>query len=201
MADAGERKLEQAYREPKASDAPGPPPDNVLAYFPEALQQRGSIGVYAIFGPFFCLAAVAGLSGSLGLGALAFVACLAYVLWKRRRLKTVPRAVFTVQGSALTLSGDGFRNPRTIELADLLEVYLDTKTIQRVQESPGPIPDLRFINATVSGEHDSSRIGLELEHETLFLTEERVSHTDANEWFSKIRRFLRKHGWVPEDER
>ena len=37
--------------------------------------------------------------------------------------------------------------------------------------------------------------------ETLFLTKERLSHLDANEWFSKIRRFLRQHGWVPEDER
>jgi len=35
----------------------------------------------------------------------------------------------------------------------------------------------------------------------VFLTEEHVSHLEANEWFSKIRRLLRKNGWTPLDER
>ena len=73
--------------------------------------------------------------------------------------------------------------------------------VVELREAPGPLPELRFINATVGGEQDVARIGLELTRETLFLTKERLSHLDANEWFSKIRRFLRQHGWVPEDER
>lgn len=126
-----------------------------------------------------------------------------YMWLRRRQQRTVPRAVLKVQGKRLYLSGPAFGNngPTVIELEALLDVYLDTKTIQRVQENAGPIPELRFINATVGGVQDTARIGLELENETFFLTEQRVSHTDANEWFSKIRRFLRKHGWTPEDER
>jgi hypothetical protein len=65
-----------------------------------------------------------------------------------------------------------------VDLKDLLDVYLDTKTIRH-----------------------TARIALELRQETFFLTQERSSHLDANEWFGKIRRFLRQHGWIPEDER
>jgi hypothetical protein len=201
MAETGDQKLREAYREPKASDAPGAPPDNVLAYFPESAQPRSSVAFYGVLAPIFGFAAVAAVTGSAGLGLIGLLATAGYMYWKRRRTKTVPRAVLTIQGRMLTLSGEAFSLPRTLAMEALLEVYLDTKAIQRVQENVGAIPALRFLNATVSEEHDTARIGLELEDETLFLTEERVSHLDANEWFSKIRRFLRKHGWLPEDER
>jgi hypothetical protein len=36
---------------------------------------------------------------------------------------------------------------------------------------------------------------------SLFLTEEQGSHLEATEWSTKIRRFLRSNGWLPEDER
>lgn len=33
------------------------------------------------------------------------------------------------------------------------------------------------------------------------LTDHYTSSIDATDWFSKIRRFLRQHGWTPLDER
>jgi len=200
MVNSSDEQMRDAYREPRDGERPVPA-ESVLAYFPEAPRYRSSIAVYALFSPLFAFAGVAVVTGSAGLGAVALLGTAGWFYWKRRRYKTVPRAVFTMRDGMLVLSGAAFPLPRTLPLTELLDVYLDTKAIQRVQESAGPVPDLRFLNSTVGGEQDTARIALELENETYFLTEERVSHTDANDWFSKIRRFLRKHGWVPEDER
>ncbi len=89
-----------------------------------------------------------------------------------------------------------------VPLDALLEVSLDTKTIQRVQENVSSgIPDLRFVDSRVGPEIDTSRIELVLGKHSIFLTDEYLSSTDATDWFGKIRRFLRKNGWVPRDER
>jgi hypothetical protein len=173
-----------------------------LAYFPERQRHTSSVtAMYALMMPMLAGAAAAAVFQSGSIGLVAAGLSLGWLYWKRRRSKLVPRAKLRVQGDVLYLSGPAFSPPISLQLGELLDVYLDTKTIQRVQENPGPVPDLRFINATVSGEMDTARIALEAQSETFFLTEQHVSHTDANEWFSKIRRFLRKHGWVPEDER
>jgi len=175
---------------------------NELSYFPEG--QRHSSSVTAVFqfaGPALLAAATVLITRSVPVALLVGGAGVVWHLWKRRRARVVPRAKLRVEGGVLHLSGLAFSSPIALPLSELLDVYLDTKTIQRIQENPGPIPDLRFINATVSGEMDTARIALELQNETYYLTEERLSHTDANEWFSKIRRFLRRNGWVPDDER
>jgi hypothetical protein len=192
-----------APREVIGAEKPGQ--DDVpseLSYFPEAERHTSSVtAMYALLMPMLAAAAVAAIFQSAPAGLFAAGASLGWVYWKRRRAKVVPRAKLRVDGAFLHLSGPAFPSAISLQLDQLIDVYLDTKTIQRVQENPGPVPDLRFINATVSGEMDTARIALELKNETFFLTEKRVSHTDANEWFSKIRRFLRKHGWVPADER
>jgi hypothetical protein len=175
---------------------------DTLAYIPEQPTQRLSIPITSVvFLPVVAFALVSWLSDSVGLGVLAGCASLGVHHWRRKRARAKPHALLRVEGQRLHLSGPAFVEPLTVPLDDLLDVYLDTKTIQRLRESPGPMPELRFINATVGGEQDVARIGLELTSETLFLTKERLSHLDANEWFSKIRRFLRQHGWTPEDER
>lgn len=198
-------RVGKAYEPPrKDPDGERARPDNELAYFPEAPRATSSTGaVYNLLAPAFALMAFGGVFESLAIGAAAGSAVIGYQWWRRKRQRTVPRALLKIEGEQLRLSGAAFPGggPLVFHLSELLDVYLDTKTIQRVRENPGPLPELRFINATVGGEQDTARIALELEHETFFLTQERLSHTDANEWFSKIRRFLRRHGWVPEDER
>jgi hypothetical protein len=182
---------------PPASQSP-----DELAYFPEHPPDRSSVVLtFAVFPPLLGCALVSVLTGSGALGILGGFATLGLHFWWRKRQRAKPHAFLRVDGQQLHLSGPAFGQPFTVALDDLLDVYLDTKTIQRLREAPGPLPELRFINATVGGEQDVARIGLELTSETLFLTKERLSHLDANEWFSKIRRFLRQHGWVPEDER
>lgn len=175
---------------------------NELAYFPEGKRPTSSVtAIYALLMPMLAAVACAMVFNSGAMGLLGGGLAIAWTYWQRRRAKVVPRARLRVDAGVLHLSGAAFPSELAVPLEQLLDVYLDTKTIQRVQENPGPIPDLRFINATVGGEIDTARIALELQTETHFLTVEHVSHTDANEWFSKIRRFLRRQGWVPEDER
>jgi hypothetical protein len=173
-----------------------------LKYFPEDHRRTSSVGIgFILFPAVLGYAAVYWATNSVGLGILAGLGVLSWPAIQRRRAKSQPRATLHVHERSLHLSGPAFAAPRTLDLDDLLDVYLDTKTIQRLREAPSPVPATRFLNQTVGGEQDVARIALELQTETLFLTEERVSHLDANEWFSKIRRFLRQHGWVPEDER
>jgi hypothetical protein len=175
---------------------------NVLSYFPEAERQSSSVtAMWWLTMPALCFVIVVGVTGSATGALVVGLLALGAGYWKRRRSRVIPRAKLRIEQETLYLSGPAFAAPMAIPLGQLLDVYLDTKTIQRVQENTGTLPQLRFLNATVSGEMDTARIALELEKETFFLTEQRVSHTDANEWFSKIRRFLRKHGWLPDDER
>jgi hypothetical protein len=88
-------------------------------------------------------------------------------------------------------------------LSDLLEVELDTKTIQRVQEnmSLDVLPQLRLAQGKVGAATDVSRIVLLTPTQAVPLTAERVSISYTTESFGEMRRFLRKHGWLPEAER
>jgi len=205
MGEPSEEELREAYRASNNTDgnAPAAPEESgALDYFPEAKRHTSSAAAwYGLIAPIFTFALVAGVTGSAGWGFLGFCAPVGWWYWQRRRAKVVPRATFRVLQGRLHLAGPAFPMPVTANLDELLDVYLDTETIQRVQERPGPVPELRFINATVGGELDTARVALEFQRETFFLTKERVSHLDSSEWSGKIRRFLRKHGWVPEDER
>ncbi len=171
-----------APRWPDGAERPGD--DDVaseLSYFPEDERHTSSgTAIWWLFLPMLSGAALAGLSGSGAIGLLGVALALGGIYCKRRQSRVVPRAKLRVEADVLHLSGRAFSPPIVISLSQLLDVSLDTRTIWRAQRV---------------------RIALELENETLFLNEKRVSHTDANESFSKIRRFLRRHGWVPNDER
>ncbi|HYQ04063.1 MAG TPA: hypothetical protein VER96_35560 [Polyangiaceae bacterium] len=173
-----------------------------LQYFPTDDRRSSSAGIGIVFVlPLAVYAGVQAVTDSILLGVVAGGVSVAWPVIRWRLAKTRPRATLRVENGSLHLSGPAFSMPRSIALPDLLDVYLDTKAIQRLREAPSPIPDLRFLNQTVGAQQDVTRIALELRDETLFLTEERGSHSETNEWFSKIRRFLRRHGWVPADER
>jgi hypothetical protein len=173
-----------------------------LQYFPEEDRRSSSAGIGFVFMlPLAVYAGVQAFTDSIGLGVGAAAASVVLPIVRFRYAKSRPRATLRVEGGLLYLSGPAFQQPRSVELNELLDVSLDTKTIQRLREATSPVPELRFLNQTVGGEQDVTRIALEFRDETLFLTEDRVSHSEANEWFSKIRRFLRRNAWVPADER
>jgi hypothetical protein len=88
------------------------------------------------------------------------------------------------------------------KLDDVANVTLDSRTIRKVVEGHTLVPGIRFVETTVGPELEVVRIVIEVNGaEPTRLSEAFVSHMDGVEWLGRIRRFLRAHGWVPEDER
>jgi hypothetical protein len=75
-----------------------------------------------------------------------------------------------------------------IALADLLDVTLERQS-----------------HASGRGGTSTERVRIALERRApeapVFVPEERVTPIEAQEWYGKVRVFLRKNGWVPESER
>ncbi len=136
-------------------------------------------------------------------GLVALVGSAAYSAWSWRTRKRRGGAVLTVEGDALTIEGLGRRAiHERFALSELVDVALDIKTIERVLEGGSPIPAMRFTDTTVGPKVDTARIVLvSQDGRELPLTTQYLPHMHATEWLGKIRTFLRKHGWVPEDER
>jgi hypothetical protein len=135
-------------------------------------------------------------------GLVGLVVTGAFGIWWLRR---TPQSgvVLRVNQSELLVFRHGKKEPEArFQLDDLVNVSLDTKTIQRIEEGGSAIPAMRFADSRVGPELDTARIVLVPRRGTsLPLTDAYVAHMDATEWLGKIRVFLRKNGWVPADER
>jgi hypothetical protein len=126
----------------------------------------------------------------------------AWLYWRRRKRRSTPQVLFEVIGDRLTLTDRKGQTILDARILDISDVTLDTRTIQKVQENlSSGMPELRFIDARVGPGIDEARIEIRCGDRVLPLTEQRTSHIDASDWFAKIRRFLRRNGWVPLDER
>jgi hypothetical protein len=187
------------YRDP----APDPPAPAELAYFAAGSRNESSVAVmFQLFSvPLVAAVAGAALVGPwAGLGALA--ASGAFVVWRRRSATTAQGARLRVErGDLVVLTARGAKETARGRLASLRDVALETKTIQMVQEGSSAIPAMRFIDTKVGPSVDKARIVLVFEAGEVRLGDDFVAHMDATEWLGKIRVFLRKHGWVPADER
>jgi hypothetical protein len=100
------------------------------------------------------------------------------------------RYVLRVEDDVLEVTRERRASPLArIRLADLLDVTLDRQTRP----------------ATGRGGSATDRVRLAFERrgpdDSIFVPDERITPFEAQEWYSKVRVFLRKHGWVPEDER
>lgn len=90
-------------------------------------------------------------------------------------------------------------------LDDLVDVRLDTKEVRRLQEGAHAVSGVRFDDTRTVSTTEHGRVvlvrrvdGQRAEHP---LMKDYVAHMEASEWLGKVRVFLRKHGWVPNDER
>lgn len=145
-----------------------------------------AIVLQVVVGP---TAGLVGLLGSIGFG-----------LWTWRRGKS-DAVVFHVDGPRLRV-GPARRPLYDGALDDVLDVALDTKQIEMVQEGGSAIPAVRFIESQVGPKLDRARLELVVRgRPSVTLTKEFGPHMEASEWAGKVRVFLRKHGWVPADER
>jgi hypothetical protein len=173
----------------------------ILQYFPEERSiDSSAVGVY-----FIALPALVGIViAAIGLPELAIpgVFAAAAVLWYRSRRAVSPHAVLEIEASRLRVTRGESELLLDVPLEELLDVSLDSKTIQRVQENAGhAMPELRFVDPVVGPPIEESRIVFETLDGSVLLNENFTSNIDATDWFGKIRRYLRKNGWVPEDER
>jgi len=134
-------------------------------------------------------------------GLVGLIAAGAGSIWWWRRAPHAGGVVLFVDHGELRLLSSDRKHEKECFALDDVDVVLDTKTIQRVQEGGSAIPAMRFIDATVGPELDTARIVVVGRGRRVPLTEAYVAHMDATEWFGKIRVFLRKSGWLPRDER
>lgn len=134
----------------------------------------------------------------LSLAAMIASAVGSVVWW--RRAPTAGSVVLRVDDGVLRVLARGGRDALRAPLADV-DVELDSESEERVQEGSAMVADLRFISAAVGPPVETARIVVVAKGQRVPLTEERVPHMDAAEQYGKIRVFLRKHGWLPRDER
>jgi hypothetical protein len=136
-------------------------------------------------------AGLAGLATGVGVG-----------LWQRKRARLGESVSLRVEGGSLSFgSGPAQIRGTVLRLEQVSDVYLDTKTIRMVQEGHSLVPAQRFIDTEVGPEVDRARVIVATHSgEELALTREYIAHMDAIQWLGKVRAFLRKQGWLPQDE-
>lgn len=157
-------------------DAKPPPGDS---------SDGGGVGMGQLVAPVIVAALLAKfVSGTAALAALG--AGIALLVLRRKPREG--RFVLRVDGDGLEIRRErGARPPVRIALVDLVDVTMNRATTQ------------------ASGAAAKERVWIALERrasdEPIFLPEERLTPLEAQEWHAKTRAFLRKHGWLPEDER
>lgn len=159
------------------------------------------------FVPFVLCALIGGLSGAATDHAAAYtgigvvVGTITAMAWRRRT---------DAMGISLRVHGERVavrRGRRGQRLADeplehLLDVKIDTATYYSAPANVSASPGFGM-NTNTGGSVDQSRLALvfEARDAPLYLTSDRTSNTEATEWLTTIRRFLRKNGWIPHEER
>jgi hypothetical protein len=193
-----------AYRMPSVPPHEDPPLPAELAYRPTVRGPERSIvaGILDVMVPVFtgCLAAatVTPVSG-LTVGLVSY----GVLLWRRRRHDS-SSVVLRVEGGVLEVKGGRRQTVRArVWLGDLADVVLDTRLQHVIHEGPGPVPAVAFAESRVGATIDRARIVLVRAPplRAIPLTAERGSSSEATEELGRIRVFLRRHGWVPADER
>ncbi len=149
-----------------------------------------SDGGGAAMAPFAVPVAVGGLLAKLvspiaGLVGLGICIAVLIVLRKPRE----GRFVLRVDDGVLEVTRErGVAPAVKVALTELLDVTLDSQAHNAGGRGGAAV-----------------RVRLSLERKLpdapIFVPEERVTPLEAQEWLGKVRVFLRKHGWIPQDER
>jgi hypothetical protein len=140
--------------------------------------------------PFAVTALAAGLLAKFASPTVALVPLgIAVVILLVRKKSGEGRFVLRVDDRGLEVTRERRRGPAVrVALDDLLDVTLDRQTHRSGQAGAA-----------------TERVRLALERRApatpIFVPDERVTSIEAQEWYGKVRVFLRKHGWVPESER
>jgi hypothetical protein len=139
----------------------------------------------------------------MGAGIFAAVPVVIGVVIVAARIqssKDSGRTILTINDGQLVLAKGGGKEIARTNLADLVNVTLDSKEIFKAQRVVRP-DGIATTGGSLSV--DVARIVLvrSSPHEPITLSETFISKSECLEWFGKIRVFLRKQDWLPEDER
>lgn len=190
------------YREPAPPVDAAPPPRELRCVSVDRSRRGNSAtATFKLFAvPVVAtMATLAVATPELALVALIGSSIGSVVWWRRAPLAGA--VVLRVdEGELRVLARDGRHEVLRAPLTEV-DVELDSATEERMQEGSALVADLRFVHATVGPGVETARVVVVAPGRRAALTEERVPHMDAAEQYGKIRVFLRKHGWLPRDER
>jgi hypothetical protein len=190
------------YRAAVLSPAPAPPPP-VFVYAPHDPDARASVTAFQALSIAVGVGTVVSAFTGAALGLASAAGAAALTTLRRVRGGAKHGAVLEVHEGVLHVWCRRRRVLRVhARLHEVADVVLDVKTIRRVQESGSPVPAVRLEEARVGPEIETARIVVVLEDGgRLELTEPFFAHLDATHWLGRVRVFLRRHGWLPVDER
>lgn len=201
---------QDVYRAPKLPEPTEPPPRE-LVYVATSHDRKGFhyVWMQLFVLPVVLCVSVAVVTGIGWLSLVTLVASFALAYRFRKTAASAQGAVLRIEeGELKVFTRNGVAPVAIIKLRDLADVRLDIKTIQRVQEGDSMVAAVRFTNTTVGPSVDQARIVLvgrktkkNPDRLKVVLTDEYFAHMDSTEWLGKIRVFLRKHDWLPTDER
>jgi hypothetical protein len=137
-------------------------------------------------------------------GVVGFLASIAgVVIWSRQHPKDV--VVLKVAGGALRVFPMGSKTESfRVELADLDDVVLETRSVERVMDVGANVVNIgtSALSPNIATPTETKRIVLEpAKGSPHALTKEFFGHAETTEWFAKVRLFLRNTGWTPLVER
>ena len=187
------------YRQSADPDPSERPPSELLVVLGGPDRRSGVVLLFQLFTLPALTAVILSIVATPTAGLVGLVGAAALTVWWHRRRARGERLVLSVVSGELVARA-GSRELARVRLRQLEDVALDIKTIRPVQESGSAIPAVRFIDSKVGPSIDVGRLVLVSEGRTVRLHEQHVAHMTATEWLGKIRVFLRKHGWVPQDE-
>lgn len=188
------------YRTPANPDEKGTPPAEFVYQGKKQTRAPAQLVMQVFLLPLFIGGiggAVAGPAG--GIAAMLGSAAALYFFSS----SSLERKTLRVEDGDLVLYAGKSKKPTLrVRIADLDDVELDTKTVQHAVEGDSAIPAMRLVEMKQGLEIDVTRIALVMaDGERVYLSKDRLGHTETTEAFGKLRVFLRKHGWLPASER
>ena len=116
--------------------------------------------------------------------------------WRRGRRPE--KIVLLVEGGELRIASETLSEHRPLE--SLLQVELETKAIAKSYADK--VVGTAIVSMAVMPEYDASRIVLVFDDDVrLVLGTEFEPSSEVTAWLGRLRVFLRKHHWIPVDER
>ena len=137
---------------------------------------------------------------SVSVGVLIMLCGPLVELWTRRHgFRT--KLSLIVDNHRLEVSSSSGQLVAAVYLDELLDVELESREVQAVRDGGSSIPAMRIIEPHIEPPSLRSRIVLVTSSAMLRLATAYDHHAEAMSSMGKIRVFLRRHGWLPEDER